>query len=128
MGVAAGVASSASGSVGVNVAGLYGSVVLNADGTYTYTIYDNNASVQALRLTQRSLDRHLYLYDPRRLRLHIDDSADHYPRRSQRYARGSQRSERGSGGGRHFHATAGSTATGNVLAMIQMWMRAIQRA
>ncbi len=55
IGVTAGSAGSASGSVGVAVAGLYGTVVLNADGTYTYTIDNNNATVQALRVASDHL-------------------------------------------------------------------------
>ncbi len=55
IGVTAGLAGSASGSVGVSVTGLYGSVVLNADGSYTYTIDNNNAAVQALRVSSDHL-------------------------------------------------------------------------
>ncbi len=39
----------------MSVTGLYGSVVLNSDGTYTYTIDDNNTLVQALRLSSDHL-------------------------------------------------------------------------
>ncbi len=55
IGVAAGVAGSASGSVGVTVAGLYGSVLIHADGTYTYTLDNSNAAVQALRVSSDHL-------------------------------------------------------------------------
>ncbi len=55
IGVVQGVAATASGSVGTAVAGLYGTVVLNSDGTYTYTIDDNNAAVQALLLSSDHL-------------------------------------------------------------------------
>ena len=48
-------ASSATGSVGVSVTGLYGSVVLNSDGTYTYTIDNNNSTVEALLLSSDHL-------------------------------------------------------------------------
>ncbi len=46
---------STSGSVGVALAGLYGSITLNADGTYGYTVDENNAAVQALRLSTQTL-------------------------------------------------------------------------
>ncbi len=55
IGVVSGLAASASGSVGNAVAGLYGSVVINSDGTYTYTINDNDPTVQALRLSSDHL-------------------------------------------------------------------------
>ena len=37
------------GTVGVAKAGTYGSIVLNADGSYTYTLDNSNAAVEALR-------------------------------------------------------------------------------
>ncbi|MEQ1956581.1 DUF4082 domain-containing protein [Mesorhizobium yinganensis] len=37
------------GTVGAGLAGAYGTLVLNANGAFTYTINDNNVSVQALR-------------------------------------------------------------------------------
>ncbi|MFO0923541.1 MAG: VCBS domain-containing protein [Pirellulales bacterium] len=52
IGVAFGNQSSASGNVGANVTGSYGSIVINANGTYTYTIDDNNATVEALNSGQ----------------------------------------------------------------------------
>ncbi len=55
VGVTTGVASSSSGSVGVTVNGLYGSVVIHSDGSYTYTIDNNNAAVQALRVSSDHL-------------------------------------------------------------------------
>ena len=55
IGVAAGVAGNASGSVGVTVAGLYGSVVIQSDGSYTYTLDNSNAAVQALRISSDHL-------------------------------------------------------------------------
>ncbi len=48
IGVAAGVQASASGSVGLSVAGTYGAIVINSDGTYTFTLDNNNAAVEAL--------------------------------------------------------------------------------
>ncbi len=48
VGVVAGVQASASGSVGTTVGGTYGSIVINADGTYTYTLNNNHATVEAL--------------------------------------------------------------------------------
>jgi len=37
------------GTLGSALAGLYGSLLLNANGTFTYTVNDGNATVQALR-------------------------------------------------------------------------------
>ncbi len=47
-GVAAGVHALASGSVATSINGNYGSIVLNADGTYSYTVNNNHAAIQAL--------------------------------------------------------------------------------
>ncbi len=47
-GVAAGVHALASGSVATSLNGNYGSIVLNADGTYSYTVNNNHAAIQAL--------------------------------------------------------------------------------
>jgi VCBS repeat-containing protein len=47
-GVVAGVSASASGSVGATVAGSFGSITLNSNGTYSYSINNNDATVQAL--------------------------------------------------------------------------------
>ncbi len=55
-GVAAGVVGSASGSVGSGVTGSYGSITIAANGAYTYTVDNSNASVQALRTNGQSLD------------------------------------------------------------------------
>ncbi|MEY4566088.1 MAG: hypothetical protein RLY14_1058, partial [Planctomycetota bacterium] len=55
-GVTAGAQASASGSVGSNVTGLYGAIIIGADGSYTYAVDDNNAAVQALRLTGQTLN------------------------------------------------------------------------
>jgi VCBS repeat-containing protein len=43
------------GTLGVARAGSYGSIVLNADGTYTYTVDNSNATVQALRTSAQTL-------------------------------------------------------------------------
>ncbi|MEZ6135353.1 MAG: VCBS domain-containing protein [Pirellulaceae bacterium] len=48
VGVDTGTQASTSGNVGVTVTGTYGSIVLNGDGTYTYTLDNNNATVEAL--------------------------------------------------------------------------------
>ncbi|HET6555388.1 MAG TPA: VCBS domain-containing protein [Dyella sp.] len=40
---------------GMSLAGTYGTLTLNADGTYTYVLDNNNAAVQALRTTADSL-------------------------------------------------------------------------
>ncbi|WP_246801505.1 DUF4082 domain-containing protein [Bradyrhizobium genosp. L] len=42
---------STNGTLGTALAGAHGSLVLNADGTYTYTVNENDATVQALRLS-----------------------------------------------------------------------------
>ncbi len=55
IGVVAGVAGNASGSVGVTVTGLYGTVVIHTDGTYSYTLDNTNSSVQALRVSSDHL-------------------------------------------------------------------------
>jgi len=43
------------GTVGTARAGTYGSLTLNADGTYTYTVNNSNAAVQALRTNADTL-------------------------------------------------------------------------
>ncbi len=53
--MAAGPSASAVGSVASTVNGQYGSVVVNADGSYVYTVDNNNAAVQALRNTSQTL-------------------------------------------------------------------------
>ncbi len=55
IGVSAGVQASAAGSVAASVTGTYGNIIINADGTYTYTVDNNNATVQALRTTSNTL-------------------------------------------------------------------------
>ncbi|MFO0180645.1 MAG: beta strand repeat-containing protein, partial [bacterium] len=54
-GVAAGVVGSASGNVGSSVVGAFGSISIASNGTYTYTVNNSNASVQALRTTGNTL-------------------------------------------------------------------------
>ncbi|MFN9539525.1 MAG: cadherin domain-containing protein [Planctomycetota bacterium] len=54
-GVAAGVVGSASTNVGANVTGAYGTINIAADGSYTYTVDNSNAAVQALRTPANSL-------------------------------------------------------------------------
>ena len=43
------------GTLGTALAGAYGSLVLNASGTFTYTVNENNAAVQALRQSTNTL-------------------------------------------------------------------------
>ncbi len=45
----------AGGTLGAARAGTYGSLTLNADGTYSYTVNNNNAAVQALRTNADTL-------------------------------------------------------------------------
>jgi len=54
-GVAAGVVGSASTNVGSNVTGTYGTINIAANGAYTYTVDNNNATVQALRTSGNTL-------------------------------------------------------------------------
>ncbi len=54
-GVAAGTVASASGSVAANVTGTYGSITIAANGAYTYTVDNNNATVQALRISGQTI-------------------------------------------------------------------------
>ncbi len=54
-GVAAGVVGSASTNVGSAVTGSYGSINIAADGSYTYSVDNTNAAVQALRTTGNTL-------------------------------------------------------------------------
>ncbi len=55
IGVVGGTAASAAGSVNTNVNGLYGSITIAADGTYTYVVDNNNATVQGLRNSANTL-------------------------------------------------------------------------
>ena len=48
VGVAKGTVSNTTGSVGTTIAGLYGFLVLNADGSWTYTLDNNNPLTDAL--------------------------------------------------------------------------------
>ncbi|AEY00993.1 hypothetical protein GU3_06185 [Oceanimonas sp. GK1] len=43
------------GTVGQSLAGRYGSLILNANGSYSYVVDDNNAEVQALRVSGQTL-------------------------------------------------------------------------
>ncbi|MFO0013051.1 MAG: DUF4347 domain-containing protein, partial [Planctomycetota bacterium] len=54
-GVAVGTVGSASGNVGTSVTGAYGSINIAANGSYTYTVNNSNATVQALRTTANTL-------------------------------------------------------------------------
>ncbi len=55
-GVAAGVVGTASGSVGSSVVGSYGSISIASDGSYSYTVDNNNATVEALRTAADTID------------------------------------------------------------------------
>ncbi len=55
LGVAAGVQSSALGAVGSTVAGSFGTIVIQADGSYSYSVDNSNATVQALRTSSDTL-------------------------------------------------------------------------
>jgi VCBS repeat-containing protein len=48
---------SAAGTVGQARAGAFGSLTLNADGTYSYAVDNANAQVQALRTSSDTLTR-----------------------------------------------------------------------
>jgi VCBS repeat-containing protein len=54
-GVVAGSQTSAAGSVGATVTGIYGSITIASDGSYTYTVDNTNSAVQALRLSGQTL-------------------------------------------------------------------------
>ncbi len=55
IGVDVGSQSSASGNVGTTLTGTYGSITINADGSYTYVVDDSHAAVQALRISGQTL-------------------------------------------------------------------------
>jgi VCBS repeat-containing protein len=55
VGVQHGVQTSTSGSVASTVAGTFGSIIINANGSYTYTVDNSNAAVQALRISGETL-------------------------------------------------------------------------
>ncbi|NID14765.1 VCBS domain-containing protein [Luteibacter yeojuensis] len=60
-GVAAGdTGGTASGQVGSGLAGLYGTLTLNADGSYSYVVDDTNAAVNGLRDGQSVTDVYTY--------------------------------------------------------------------
>ena len=54
-GVAAGTVGSANGSVATSVTGSYGAINIAANGAYTYTVDNSNATVQALRTSGQSI-------------------------------------------------------------------------
>ena len=54
-GVVAGYSASASGSVGADVAGIYGTINIADDGTFSYVVDNTNAAVQALRTSSDTL-------------------------------------------------------------------------
>jgi large repetitive protein len=55
----------ASSQPGTVLQGIYGSLVINADGTYTYTLSDSSPQVQALRVDELVYDRFTYeIIDP----------------------------------------------------------------
>ncbi|MFN7626874.1 MAG: beta strand repeat-containing protein, partial [Pirellula sp.] len=54
-GVIAGVAGSATGSVGSSVTGNYGAITIGANGAYTYIVDETNATVQALLLSSQTI-------------------------------------------------------------------------
>ncbi|HBJ36743.1 MAG TPA: hypothetical protein DDZ51_18705, partial [Planctomycetaceae bacterium] len=55
IGVSAGVQASAAGSVSSPITGTFGSITIAADGSYTYNVDNNNATVQALRTPSDTL-------------------------------------------------------------------------
>ncbi|MFN9972660.1 MAG: VCBS domain-containing protein, partial [Phycisphaerae bacterium] len=55
VGVAAGVLSAVLGGVGANQVGVYGSIVISADGSYVYTVDNSNPFVEALRTSTETL-------------------------------------------------------------------------
>jgi VCBS repeat-containing protein len=54
-GVVAGTSASASGSVGMDVAGAYGTINIGADGTFSYVVNNISTAVQALRTSADTL-------------------------------------------------------------------------
>ncbi len=54
-GVVAGTAGSAVGNVTSSVTGTYGSIIIAANGSYTYTVDNSNATVQALRTSGQTI-------------------------------------------------------------------------
>jgi trimeric autotransporter adhesin len=105
----------AGGTVGVARAGAYGTLTLNADGSYTYLVDEANAAVQALRLSSQTLtDTFTYtvrdtagLTDTANLVITIQGAND------APVAVNDSGSASEAGG--TSNATGGSNATGNVL-------------
>ncbi len=103
------------GTVGSALAGQYGSLTLNADGTFTYAIDDTNPAVQALRISGQTLtDSFTYtvsdtdgLTDQATLTITIDGRNDTPVGNDDTGAAVEQ--------GGVFNAVAGSNSTGNVL-------------
>ena len=101
--------------VGSTIVGSYGSLTLNADGSYTYAVDNANATVQALRTVDADADRHLQLHDDGRGRGDLDHDADHHHPRRQRRAGGGRRHGQRHRGGGIANGTPGVNPTGNVL-------------
>ncbi|WP_236621955.1 VCBS domain-containing protein [Novipirellula maiorica] len=114
-GVAAGSTGSASGSVGVSVTGTYGTVVINSDGTFTYTLDNNNADVEAL-LTSGDHVTDIFTYTMEDASMNVSSTELTITVDGQNDAPDSvdDNSIAVESGG-IGNATAGSNATGNVL-------------
>ncbi len=103
------------GTVGSALAGQYGSLTLNADGTFTYAIDDTNPAVQALRISGQTLtDSFTYtvsdtggLTDQATLTITLDGRNDTPVGHDDTGDAVEQ--------GGVFNAVAGSNSTGNVL-------------
>ncbi|MEO5331345.1 MAG: VCBS domain-containing protein, partial [Magnetococcus sp. YQC-5] len=103
------------GTVGAALTGNYGSLTINADGSFIYVIDENNATVQALRVTGQQLtDSFTYtvsdtgnLTDIAQLTITIDGRNDNPVGMDDTSSAIEQ--------GGIANATAGSDATGNVL-------------
>ena len=74
------------GTLGTALAGAHGSLVLNASGTFTYTVNETDAAVQALAAIDQYADRRLQLHHARYGRRHIHDDAHGQHSRRQRRA------------------------------------------
>ncbi|MER2493138.1 immunoglobulin-like domain-containing protein [Catenovulum sediminis] len=61
VGVKQGVGVVQEGNVGTNITGLYGSLVMNANGTYNYVLDNSNAAVQALNNGEKLVETFTYL-------------------------------------------------------------------
>ena len=107
--------SGTAGTVGSSLTGAYGSLTLNADGTYTYVVDNNNAAVQALRVSGQTIsDNFTYtvrdtagLTDTAQLTIAIDGRND--------APIGVDDSGTAVEAGGVANGTAGSNSTGNVL-------------